>query len=270
MTNSEVLTFYSTVQGLTDPLQRVPMPGVDVPKPVGNLVDCGPGCSSITYTFRNTATGGADRGTVTVVQTSNFSVAGAPAGSCERTIQMTLGGTGTSTCLFTYAPPQGRYRVRVESDFEVSSQVEKDVKVMIEALDRNKRIATGPRPGQWYPKPFKINAPNRGYDRQITGNSSPFAYAVGGYPFDGIESDGTLLVTAGPGYDAHLLPGDVFDPAWAGTTQLAENAQAQRKAAGQAPIRWVFAEARSAAAARKLIAERKVEGIEVVVIPAAG
>ncbi|GAB11916.1 hypothetical protein GOARA_091_00340 [Gordonia araii NBRC 100433] len=267
MTNSEVLTFYSTVQGLTDPLKRVPMPGVDVPKPTGSLVQCGPGCHSVTYNFTNSGTGGADRATVSVQQTSNFTVAGAPAGSCQRSVSMPLGGRATSTCLFSYSPPRGRFTVRVESNFKVSAHVEKDVRVMIESLDRNKKIATGPRPGQWYPKPYKVNAPNRGYDRQITGNTSPFAYMVGGYPFDGIEPDGTLLMTAGPGYDAHVR-GDSFDPAWPGTTQLASNAEAQRKAAGEAPVRWVFAEAKAAGAARKLLEQKRIEGIEVVVIPA--
>lgn len=271
MTNAEVLTFYSTVQGLTDPLTRAPLPGVDVPKPIGALTDCGPACSTLTYSFTNSATGGADRGSVTVQQTTNFTVGGASVGSCSRTVVMALNRTGSSTCLITFLPPSGvrRYVVQAKSDFAISAYVEKDVKVIIESLDRGKRIATGKQPGQWYPQPYKINSANRAYDRQITGNTSGFAYVVGGYPFDGIQPDGTLLMTAGPGYDEHVRAG-VFDPAWAGTSQLVANARAQKTAAGTAPVRWVFAEENAAAAARKLLTDNKIEGIEVVVVGARG
>ncbi|MDL9936532.1 Tox-REase-5 domain-containing protein [Gordonia sp. ABSL1-1] len=267
-TKHDVTTYYSTVEGLKDLLSRVPAPMVDIPKPSGRLASCAPTYCLLEYSFGNRVEG-ADRGTVTVRQTSTMSVNGVPVGTCARTIEMPINGRGVSSCPFVYASPRTELiRYKADSNFAIAAHVEKDVNVIIEAVGRGRQIATA-APGHWYPGGYKRSPAARSYNSQITGAPSGFVYMVGDFPFDGMEPDGTLLVAAAPGYDAHLLPDGTFDPQWAGTNDLVERARRARTAAGEHPVRWVFAEQRSADAMKKLLADNQVTGVEIVVIPPA-
>ncbi|GAB92204.1 hypothetical protein GORHZ_168_00010, partial [Gordonia rhizosphera NBRC 16068] len=110
----------------------------------------------------------------------------------------------------------------------------------------------------------------RSYHQQITGVPSGFAFVVDDFGFDGRDADGALLMTGGPGYDAHVLRDGTFDPAWAGTAQLTEQVRQASAAAADQPVRWVFAERAAAEAMSKLLAANRISGIDVVTVPAAG
>ncbi|MGK2318151.1 hypothetical protein ACSJLP_11680 [Gordonia rhizosphera NBRC 16068] len=269
LTNDEVKTFYSTVQGLTDPLSKVAAPEVTVPKPTGNLDACTNTFCILAYHFTN-AMPGADRGTVTVLQSSSLTVNGAPAGSCSRTVTMPMNGTGESTCTFRFSDPGTRtINYHADSDFDISATAEKDVTVLVEAVEKGRDVATR-QPGQWYPGGYKADPAARSYHQQITGVPSGFAFVVDDFGFDGRDADGALLMTGGPGYDAHVLRDGTFDPAWAGTAQLTEQVRQASAAAADQPVRWVFAERAAAEAMSKLLAANRISGIDVVTVPAAG
>ena len=270
LTNSEVISFYSTVQGFGDVLSKVPAPEVNVPKPSGNLATCSNTFCILEYTFTNSMPG-ADRGTVTVQQTSTLTVNGASAGTCTRTIVMQMNGNGNSSCPFTFpAPGSGVQQINyhAESDFEISATAEKDVQVIVQAAEKGRDISTK-QPGHWYPGGYKATPAARGYNQQISGVPSGFVYMVGDVPFDGREPDGTLLMTAAPGYDNHVLPNGQFDPSWAGTGELLDQAKKAKSAAGDQPLRWVFSESKSADAMQKLLADNQISGVQVVTVPAA-
>ncbi|MFW0797747.1 hypothetical protein AAFP30_28355 [Gordonia sp. CPCC 205515] len=269
LSNDGVTEFYATVQGLKDPLSKVAAPEVNVPKPVGNLDNCTNTYCLLVYNFSNSMPG-ADRGTVTIVQTSSLTVNGAPAGTCTRTTTMKMNGTGMSQCVFTFADPRTRtINYHADSNFTISATAEKDVTVIVQSAERGRDVATK-QPGHWFPVGYKLDPNARRFNQQITGNPSGFAYLVGDVPFDGRETDGTLLMTAAPGYDSHVSAGGVFDPAWPGTAQLLDQAKKAAAAGEGQPVRWVFAEQRSAGAASKLLADNGISGIQVVTVPLAG
>ncbi|MYR07574.1 hypothetical protein GTV32_15235 [Gordonia sp. SID5947] len=266
LTDDEVKSFYSTIQGFSDPLSRVAAPQVDVPKPSGNLDACTNTFCVLEYQFTNSMPG-ADRGTVTIQQTSSLTVNGAPAGSCARTVTMPMNGAGQSTCTFRFPDPRTRtINYHADSNFDISATAEKDVRVIVESAEKGRDIATA-QPGHWYPGGYKADPVARRFNQQIAGVPSGFGYLVGDVPFDGRDADGTLLMTAAPGYDDHVRGGS-FDPSWAGTQQVAEQAKKAKAAAGDQPVRWVFAEQNSANAMSKLLADNQISGIDVATVPA--
>lgn len=264
LTSDEVKTFYATVEGLKDPLSRVSAPEIRLDKPVGTLVGgCSPSFCIVEYTFSNSIKG-ADRGTVTVEQSTTFSVNGGTVGTCTRTIEMPMNGRGNSSCPFPYATPNTpRIQFNAESNFKVSAHAEQDVKVIVESAKRGREIATVPR-GKWVPGGYKTKPAARQYNQQITGAPSGFPYMVGDFPFDGVESDGTLLMTGAPGYDEHVGSGGEFDAGWGGTEQLLAQAKGASAAAGESPVRWVFAEGTAAKATEKLLSANGINNIDVV------
>lgn len=266
LSNDGVTEFYATVQGLKDPLSKVAAPEVNVPKPSGNLDNCTNTYCLLVYNFSNSMPG-ADRGTVTIRQTSSLTVNGAPAGSCTQTVTMAMNGTGMSQCVFTFADPRTRtINYHADSDFTISATAEKDVTVIVQSAEKGRDVATK-QPGHWFPVGYKMDPAARRFNQQITGTPSGFVYLVGDFPFDGRETDGTLVMSAAPGYDAHVVSGGAFDPAWPGTAQLLDQARKATAAGGDQPVRWVFAEQRSANAASKLLADNRIDGVQVVVVP---
>ncbi|MFW0783822.1 Tox-REase-5 domain-containing protein [Gordonia sp. CPCC 206044] len=269
LTNDGVKSFYSTVQGYSDPLSKVPAPTVDVPKPTGNLDNCTNTFCILVYDFTNSMPG-ADRGTVTVRQTSSLTVNGAAAGTCARTVTMPMNGKEQSTCSFRFPDPRTRtINYHADSNFDIAATAEKDVTVIVQSAEKGRDVATR-QPGRWYPGGFKVAPQARSFNQQITGVPSGFAYMVNDVPFDGRAADGTLLMTAAPGYGEHLVAGGGFDPAWAGTQQLVDQAEKAARAADDQPVRWVFAEQNAADAMTKLLADNRIDGIDVATVPAAG
>ncbi|MGV9709750.1 hypothetical protein ACWDTI_03705 [Gordonia sp. NPDC003424] len=267
LSNDGVTEFYATVQGLKDPLSKVAAPEVNVPKPSGNLDNCTNTYCLLVYHFTNSMPG-ADRGSVTIVQTSSLTVNGSPAGSCTQTTTMPMNGTGMSQCVFTFADPRTQtINYHADSDFTISATAEKDVTVIVQSAEKGRDVATR-QPGHWFPTGYKLDPTARRFDQQITGTPSGFVYTVGDFGFDGRETDGTLLMTAAPGYDSHVLSSGAFDPSWPGTAQLVDQARRAAAAGAGQPVRWVFAEQRSADAAAKLLADNGIGGVQVVVVPA--
>ena len=267
MSKDETTSFFSTIETLSKDLQRVPAPEVVVPKPQGKL-DCGDVVCVLRHTFSNTMPG-ADRGEVTVNQTSNVTLNGAPIGSCARTIRMAMNSWASSECSIPYVPPRNvQMNFNAQSGFEIIGTAYKDVQVIVKSVDTGRKLADSK--GNWKPTAPKAQPAARAYNQQIAGVPSGYAFVVGDFPFDGRESDGTLLMVNGAGYDAHVLPNGTFDPRWAGTRQLVDNARAARAAAGDQPVRMVFAESRSAGAMQKLLTTNGISGIQVIPVPAAG
>lgn len=91
------------------------------------------------------------------------------------------------------------------------------------------------------------------YNYQITDMPSVYAVKQGDYEFDGFGPAGSFLITLSTGYDQHVN-GGVFDPNWAGTKTLLEQAKQQVAAAGNIHIVWFTAEENTATAAKALLA----------------
>lgn len=270
MSNDGVQKFYSTVQGLGNELSKVPAPAINIPKPSGSFTNCTNTYCLLVYNFTNTMPG-ADRGTVRIQQTSNATVNGVPVGTCTRVIEMPMNGNGKSECPFVFANPGNvTIHYNAQSQFQITAQAEKDVQIIIESAEKGKAIATTDRPGQWTPSVFRLDPNARKFNQKVTGTPSGFSYVVGGFPFDGREPDGTLVMSAAPGYAEHVGRGGTFDQSWPGTGQMVKQATDAARAANGAPLRWVFAEGAAASAARKLLADNNITGVEVVSIPPAG
>ncbi|GAB18975.1 hypothetical protein GOEFS_071_00190 [Gordonia effusa NBRC 100432] len=103
------------------------------------------------------------------------------------------------------------------------------------------------------------------YNSQVTDMPSAYVVEQGGYQFDGFGPSGSFLVSFSPGYDQHVN-GGVFDPSWAGTTKLREQAAQQVKAAAGTEVVWVMAEQNAAVAARALLASAGITSSQIVVI----
>ncbi|QRK09220.1 hypothetical protein JQX13_03415 [Archangium violaceum] len=123
-------------------------------------------------------------------------------------------------------------------------------------------------PGQWSPVKESMSRRAARYQEQISGRPVNDSYSVRGVRFDGYK-DGVLLEAKGPGY-ANKFTDKLEPKKWFAKSAESIRAQAlrQTKAANGIPIRWHVAESKTAEAIRKLLADRKIRGIEVVHTPA--
>jgi len=149
--------------------------------------------------------------------------------------------------------------------------------ILQRANTASKGSAPANGPGQWGSAKESMKPRARRYQEQITDHSADDAYWVGGMStqaggvkFDGFK-DGVLLEAKGPGYAKFfddLEPKDWFRHS--GANGLVEQARRQsEKVRGMGiPIEWHVAEARAAAALRRLLDGAGIEGIKVVHTPA--
>ena len=235
-----------------------------VPEPDGDM-NCTYGVSCVlSYTVANTAPG-MDRGEVVVTMRSTFKIGGADLGTCRSEERMPLNNRVRISCSVKTDSREGT--VESQTRFTVAGRADVDTAALAAAADAS--IKTLPSGEAWTAAKPKSTEPARRYNRQITLAPSGYVVKVGDATFDGRETDGTLLLVFSPGYDEHVLPVTTFDPAWSGTDALVEKIRAARAAAGDTPVRLVFAEGRAADAARALLAANGIDGVEVVVVPLA-
>jgi hypothetical protein len=137
---------------------------------------------------------------------------------------------------------------------------------------RRGRPAPAEGPGDWGPAKESMSKRAARYQEQISGHSASEAYWVGGkdlksggVKLDGFR-DGTLLEAKGPGY-ANKFTDALKPKPWfkdSGAQQLIKQARRQLDVAKGVPIRWHVAEKKAADAIRKLLADERIAGIEVV------
>lgn len=264
-TVEQVTTFYSDITSSSSEYTQVQVPNVAISEPTGGL-DCTQSTCTVNYNFTNTVTG-LTSGDVTINAEAEFKMNGADAGKCTTQATMPLnGGTRVTCSVQINAPTNIDIDFNSNTSFKITTRGQLDVTHVTEVVTtgREHSIVTT----TWVPTAPKASPVARNYNRAIAGTSSNYAVKVGDFLFDAREPDGTLVLVMSPGYDAHVLPNGVFDPAWAGTNEILELGRNARKAAGDQPVHMVFAEQRSGDAARKLLGDAGVANVEIVVIPA--
>ena len=255
---------YAKMKDTAGGLGTVALWSFGVPEPDGDM-NCTYGVSCVlSYTVANTAPG-MDRGEVVVTMRSTFKIGGADLGTCRSEERMPLNNRVRISCSVKTDSREGT--VESQTRFTVAGRADVDTAALAAAADAS--IKTLPSGEAWTAAKPKSTEPARRYNRQITLAPSGYVVKVGDATFDGRETDGTLLLVFSPGYDEHVLPVTTFDPAWSGTDALVEKIRAARAAAGDTPVRLVFAEGRAADAARALLAANGIDGVEVVVVPLA-
>ncbi|GAA4660074.1 hypothetical protein GCM10023197_11640 [Gordonia humi] len=254
---------YDAMTSTVGDLRDVPLGFIAVTDPKGDLNCAFGGDCVLDYTMANTVRG-ALSGEIAVTITSEFKVDGAPLGTCRGTGRMPAGGRGTVTCRIATRGREGS--VDSTARFTVSGRADVDTGALSTAV-RARAAAVRDSLG-WESTTPKASAAARRYDAQITRAPSGYVLRVGDVAFDGRESDGTLLLVYGPGYGERVLPDGGFAASWSGTGKLLAQARDARAAAADEPVRMVFAEQPAADAARRLLAENGVEGVDVVDVPA--
>ncbi|MFT4087256.1 MAG: hypothetical protein QM658_08855 [Gordonia sp. (in: high G+C Gram-positive bacteria)] len=254
----KVSAFYSSLSG--DVRSRSPYAAwqMTVPEPAGDL-DCGGATCTLHYDVANTIPG-ATGGTVSMSLTGTMT--GGATGLCTGSGTMPVNGSGTVRCTTPYS---GGGDVNSRSTVSLTANATIDQTAVDDAASRGRSYGDA---GQWTAVAPKAADAARKFNAQITGGPSGYVLRIGDVDFDGRESDGTLLLVDGPGYDAHVLADGSFDAGWAGTAQIVSQAKDAARAAGGKPVRMVFAEQRSGDAARALLAANQVTGVDVVVVPA--
>lgn len=232
-----------------------------IPNPTGGL-DCSGMSCTIDYGLANTGSG-LDSGTVTIAVATDFKSGGRAAGQCSGTSTMPINGRGNARCTIA-SIPYGDINSSTKFNLTVSGAI--DPVAIDTAVTKGNSVADSAK--GWTMTSPKAAETSRMFNRQVALAPSGYAFTVGGFGFDGRETDGTLLIVNGPGYEAHVLPTNAFDPAWPGTEQILSQARDAHAAAGAAPVRMVFAELRAADAARALLAADNVQGVEVVFVQA--
>lgn len=231
-----------------------------IPNPDGGL-DCGGARCVITYDLGNN-TPGIARGTVSVALNTSFKSNGRDIGKCDSTSTMPVNGRGRISCSIPFGQ-NADVNSSAQMRFIVDGEV--DPAAFGAAVDTATTVSAASK--GWAMTAPKATEQARRYNHQVALVASGYVYKIGDFAFDGREKDGTLLLTHGPGYDAHLTPAGELDTAWAGTEQLLSQARDARSAAGDKPIRMVFAETRTADAVRGLLTANNIANVEVVSVP---
>ncbi|MGB6039201.1 hypothetical protein [Gordonia sp. (in: high G+C Gram-positive bacteria)] len=260
----ETTSFYESISSSTGEFTEVQVPSIAIPDPTGGL-DCTLANCTLTYNFRNSASG-LTGGEVTIKQDAELKMNGSAAGKCTSQATMPINGGTRIVCSIRINAPSN-----IDINFNSTSKFALTTRGRLDVAHVQQMVTTGRERSvlvsEWVPVAPKQLASARNYNRAIAGTSSSYAVKVGDMLFDAREVDGTLLLVMSPGYDAHVLPNGVFDPAWPGTNEILELGRNARKAAGDKPVRMVFAEQRAGDAARKLLGDGGVANVEVVVIP---
>ena len=264
LTADETTAFYSDAKAVVPGLSTIPVPGVTATRPTGDMQCTFGGDCVMTYTT-TTQMAGVTGGEVTFGITSEVKLNGGPLGNCRGSVKMPINGRGTVSCRVPTGGREGS--VNSTSRFTIAAVANFDTNALTSAIGAAESVVASS--AGWAPTSPKAANASRRFDRQVTGTPSGYVYKVGDFGFDGRETDGTLLLTFGPGYDAHVLADGAFDGNWPGSQQVLARARDAKSAAGSKPVRLVFAEGRAGEAARKLLAANNITGVEVVVVPLA-
>ncbi|WP_026917885.1 hypothetical protein [Gordonia shandongensis] len=256
-------TVYSKIEKTIASTESLPVASVRIDVGDGDL-DCTFASCVMKYDVRNTAVG-AVSGEVRITLTTKLTVNNVPGRSCTASAVGPFNGSTPVSCTIPVNESGNRdVAFNSSSQFLVTAMGRLDTDALRTESTRARTLTESA--AGWRAAGVKKHPTARAYHRAIVGGASSLVYDVGGFAFDGREPDGTLLIVASAGYDAHVTPSGDLDPAWPGTAKVVELARAARSAAGSSPIRMVFAEQRAAdATARKLAAEG-VENIEVVAV----
>jgi hypothetical protein len=128
-------------------------------------------------------------------------------------------------------------------------------------------------PGQWVQKAEGMSEAALRYQVQVTGTPPGWVYRVffGSGPEDYVDFDGFVngVLLEAKGANLAKFIDDSLNPLpfFQGGAKVLQQARRQLEAAQGMPIRWFIAEKKFADYVRKLFANRRVEGIEVVHIP---
>ncbi|MGO3328317.1 hypothetical protein [Gordonia sp. (in: high G+C Gram-positive bacteria)] len=231
-----------------------------VADPDGGL-DCGGARCVVTYNLANTAPG-LDRGTVAIALTASMTSNGRDIGKCDATGSMPVNGRGRVSCSVPFSR-----NADVNSSSRMNLTVNGELDPALLDATTQTGISVSASSQGWVMTAPKATEEARRYNRQTALVASGYVYKVGDFSFDGREKDGTMLLTHGPGYDAHIGADGALDQSWPGTQQILAQARDARTAAGDKPVRMVFAEARTADAVRGLLATNNVQNVEVVAVP---
>lgn len=235
---------------------------VTIADPPGSL-DCTPGASCVIgYTLNNTVPD-LTSGTVIVDLHSSFKKNNVEFNTCTAKQDIPINAGARISCQVPYGPPAD---VDALTRFRVDVNGELDPAFLTQAVEQGQKISE--TPATWTPTSSKATPEARRYHLQVAVAPSNYVYTLNDFAFDGRETDGTLLLVYGPGYDAHVN-GPVLDASWEGTEQLVAQARDAKRAAGDTPVRMVFAEPRAADAMRATLDANGVTGVEVVTVPAA-
>ncbi|WP_028463408.1 hypothetical protein [Nocardia sp. 348MFTsu5.1] len=228
---------------------------------------CSPPVCEYIVTYVATTPGTSAPGSITIVGDMTLTLNDRPVGgTCTHTVVIPLNGRGDTRCAFNVPNEDGTLKGDVSYVF--TAYLDQDPGVLTRALAANEHVSTAEPTGVWTPAGFKGSAGSRDYNLQVTGINSTYTYVVGGQTFDGRAADGTLLAAFGPGYSENIGSDGSLSSSWDGTDIMIAAAKAQTGAAGNSPVRWVFAESDAAAATVKTLEDAGVSGVEVVTVPA--
>lgn len=173
-------------------------------------------------------------------------------GTCQVVIRADVNGKGSATCSTSVISLGGRV-VRIVPDYRYLGFTDSNADQINELIDNTqKRTTTAAhyvRTGSKRPDAAK-------FDTSINALPSFYAVEYGNYQFDGIATDGGLVMTFGPGYAEHIHNG-VLDADWAGTNAIAEQLDKQLAAVGDQTLYYYTAEETMSTA---LIALAKARG----------
>jgi hypothetical protein len=106
------------------------------------------------------------------------------------------------------------------------------------------------------------------YQEQISGRPAGWAYEVAGVRFDGY-TDGVLLEAKGLGYASFIKDGELL-PFFDARRRTEKQARNQSRAARGRPVVWSVADQITVDAIRRLLTEKGIPGIKVVLVPPEG
>lgn len=232
---------------------------VTIADPPGSL-DCTPGASCVIgYTLTNSVPD-LTRGTVTVELQSSFKKNNVEFNTCTTKQDIPVNAGARMSCQVPYGPSAD---VDALTRFRVDVNGALDPTFLTAAVEQGEQISG--TPANWTPTSSKTTSEARRYHRQVAVAPSNYVFTQNDFAFDGRETDGTLLLVYGPGYQAHV-DGPALAASWEGTEQLVAQARDAKRAAGDTPVRMVFAEPRAADAMRVTLDAKGVTGVEVVTV----
>jgi hypothetical protein len=125
-----------------------------------------------------------------------------------------------------------------------------------------------PEPGTWVPVKDSMSQRSAAYQQQITGRPATWAYQVAGVQFDG-HTDGVLLEAKGMGYASFIKNGELL-PFFQARSRTEKQARNQSLAAQGRLVVWSIADQITVDAIRRLLLEKGIPGIKVVLVPPEG
>ncbi|MBJ8341028.1 hypothetical protein JGU71_19250 [Antrihabitans sp. YC3-6] len=244
------------------------------------LAPCGPTSCVANATISNTIAGAADNPkSIYATVDFNFTLDGAPVGSCSQQVVMPPNGSSSTSCPVTYSVPRdGRSHttavtVRTTARAMFPEHIEQILRIIAANGDALRAVTEAQKIGEWVPTNHGQSKRAAVYQSQISGLPAGVEYEVNGVKFDGYGG-GVLLDAKGLGYSTffELGPDGQYRPqGWYKNSgnydKLLTEARNQVKAADGRPIEWHIAEEFAANAIRQLFEAEGIRGVTIVFVP---